>query len=467
MTQKEKKYTFSGEVKKSVYKRGGGRCAFKDCAKHLTSIKNNCEIAHIYPASNGGPRSEFIKEHGIDGGFRGSEKNGILMCPDHASLIDKDGGKDYPPAILFDWKNVIELTNELIAHNPKIQRYEQELSVPNIISVVRKEYDANKKNRAIDLNKAIEEKLNHLYNERIANERKISELEYKPNTLSSEVKQLINEKKEAQRLNNEINQQASYSLLEIIKNLPRVQLNLEGITKDTILVMTDEPLNLTISLNDKSFKFIGLKYSAIFRHRKVVAFEITPNLPFLDMHLTIKDSKLEKIDCKITKRIGEFFRVPKYKENLKTFINMFQGAKNFQQPITAAVTFQFKALSVSTTFITKIHSGIEAPDQFLGVAKEILHCVEAGYQDTFHHLIYTPLLHETLMPEEFRKIYNFLYEKPIKPGETMLELKNYNCVINRSRFGINPERLKVREISSKINNTNNIENAKPALLIEI
>lgn len=471
MTQKEKNYKFSYTVKQRVLKLAGGRCAFEGCAKHLTSDKNNYEIAHIYPASNEGPRSKFIKEHDIEGGFRESEENGILMCPDHASFIDKDNGEGYPPEILLGWKKVIELANDLIAHNPQIQRYEQQVSVPEIISVVRKKYDASKKNHAIDINKAIEEKLNHLYNERIANEHKISELECKLKVLSSEVKQLINEKKEAHRINNENNQQATHTLFEIIKSLPGVQANFEVTSKDKIenkLFYISKPsLNLTVSLNGQSFKFSGIEYDAWFTINSLKKFVINPRLPFLRMCLIIKNSKLEKIDCEITTQIGPYCN-DKYKENLKKFCDIFESLQHFKKPITADMTLEFKRSSATTTFKTSIHSGIKAPNQFLKVAKEILHCIEAEYQGTFQTEIYDRLLLGTLLPEESRQIRNSLYKETIKNKDALLEFKNYNCAIKKSSFGKGcPKGLKIREISSKTNNASNTESAKPTLLIEI
>lgn len=470
MTQKND-YKFAAGVKQSVFRLAGGRCAFKDCAKHLTSDKNNCQIAHIYPAKDNGPRSIYIKEHGIDGSFRESEKNGILMCPDHASLIDKDDGKGYPPATLFDWKDVIELTNELIAHNPKIQRYEQEISVHKIISVVRDEYDASKKNRAIQLNNAIEKKLNHFYNEKIANKHKISELECKQNPLTSEVKQLINEKKEAERINSEINFRATYNLLEMLKN----QAPQKNTTEETRFLLKNRRLDMIISLNGKSFKFSGVNYEAEFTKKNLKSFEIKPHFPFLDMRLSIKNSKLEKIECDVTNNLrlttdrqNELGFFKRTNNNFTSFCELLESSQSLKETKGATFTFQFAYTDLSTTFISNLNSRIEAPDQFLKAMNTMLLFVNKGYSHLFHNETCNRLLDGRLTKEEFSKIYDFFYRKPEHEDEEQFEFENYNCEINKSIFGQDDhKRLKIREISSEKQNTSNSENSKPMLLIEL
>jgi hypothetical protein len=63
--------------------------------------------AHILPSSSQGPRSRFITpaSTGLN-----DVKNGIWLCDNHAAMIDKNDGADYPPFVLHAWKQLHEAT---------------------------------------------------------------------------------------------------------------------------------------------------------------------------------------------------------------------------------------------------------------------------------------------------------------------------------------------------------------------
>jgi len=103
---------FTPEIRKTVAERAGHRCSFRDCdvstigpsLSNADTSTRNGNACHIYPAGRSGPRSALTPS-GFDlGGLR----NAIWMCEVHASLIDKDGGFPYPPAVLFKLRDQAE-----------------------------------------------------------------------------------------------------------------------------------------------------------------------------------------------------------------------------------------------------------------------------------------------------------------------------------------------------------------------
>ena len=102
---------FSKNVKRILAERVGYRCSFPNCSR-ITIGPNSTvdhksimlgEAAHIYSASNGGPRpfpSLTVKE-------RSSYENGIWLCKQHARLIDVDEQK-YSAETLKKWKTAAE-----------------------------------------------------------------------------------------------------------------------------------------------------------------------------------------------------------------------------------------------------------------------------------------------------------------------------------------------------------------------
>ena len=76
----------SGTIK-SLYAHLGDRCAFPGCNQELVCGEgvNISEICHIYGLN---PNSARYVE-GLDVNYLNSEKNLILLCPTHHTMIDQ------------------------------------------------------------------------------------------------------------------------------------------------------------------------------------------------------------------------------------------------------------------------------------------------------------------------------------------------------------------------------------------
>ncbi|MBW8010476.1 MAG: hypothetical protein FVQ83_04425 [Chloroflexi bacterium] len=92
----------------ALAKRAAYICSNPDCRK-LTiapSGKTDSEFifignaAHITAAATGGPRFDA----GLTSEQRSSIGNGIFLCRNCATMIDKNGGSDYPVDLLLKWK---------------------------------------------------------------------------------------------------------------------------------------------------------------------------------------------------------------------------------------------------------------------------------------------------------------------------------------------------------------------------
>lgn len=102
---------FIDKTRLKLAQRAAYRCAFPGCnrltigpGEQSDKIENSGKAAHIYAASEYGPRGQ---------GLLTSEQlkaitNGIWMCGHHADLIDKNSGKRYPVAVLKSWKALHE-----------------------------------------------------------------------------------------------------------------------------------------------------------------------------------------------------------------------------------------------------------------------------------------------------------------------------------------------------------------------
>lgn len=101
---------FSAKTKEILAKRVGFICSNPNCRKH-TSGPNTDEArsinigiaAHITAASSNGPRFD----ENITSEERQNISNGIWLCSNCASLIDRDVEK-YPIELLLEWKNSAE-----------------------------------------------------------------------------------------------------------------------------------------------------------------------------------------------------------------------------------------------------------------------------------------------------------------------------------------------------------------------
>lgn len=97
---------FSNKTKRAIALRVGGECCFPGCKALISGPNTNPEefinvgvAAHIYAASEGGPRfnSAMTPQQ------RKSAENGILFCQNHAKIVDNDP-KRYTPEMLLGWK---------------------------------------------------------------------------------------------------------------------------------------------------------------------------------------------------------------------------------------------------------------------------------------------------------------------------------------------------------------------------
>lgn len=98
---------FTTITKNIIAGRAGYQCSFPGCNRVLIGPgKNNdetiCigECAHIFSASDGGPRGkEFLTEEKIV-----SAENGIYLCRNHHKIIDENKGNEFSPSILLGFK---------------------------------------------------------------------------------------------------------------------------------------------------------------------------------------------------------------------------------------------------------------------------------------------------------------------------------------------------------------------------
>ena len=104
---------FSPRTRELTAQRAGFRCSFPNCErvtigpnKHPDKSSNIGIAAHIYGAatSGGGPRGTG----GLSKRELQSPQNAIWLCSNHASLIDKHRGEDYPPEKLIRYKELHE-----------------------------------------------------------------------------------------------------------------------------------------------------------------------------------------------------------------------------------------------------------------------------------------------------------------------------------------------------------------------
>ena len=98
---------FTEKTKRIIAGRAGYQCSFPDCKQVLIGPGNNndevtClgECAHIYSASNGGPRGKDVLSDEIIA----SPANGIFLCRNHHKMIDTNAGNGYPPSVLLGYK---------------------------------------------------------------------------------------------------------------------------------------------------------------------------------------------------------------------------------------------------------------------------------------------------------------------------------------------------------------------------
>ncbi|MEO1242767.1 MAG: hypothetical protein AAFX54_12735 [Pseudomonadota bacterium] len=127
MARQNKRDGFSNAVKLTLRERVGGRCSQPSCRKPTIGPDKSSDdksttigvAAHICAASVGGPRYNN-NQSPLE---RSSIKNGIWLCANCASLIDKNGGQDYPVPVLKNWKkNAEERAHEALISTSAFQR---------------------------------------------------------------------------------------------------------------------------------------------------------------------------------------------------------------------------------------------------------------------------------------------------------------------------------------------------------
>ncbi len=105
---------FSPNTRNLIAERAGFRCSFPGCgqltvgpAAKPNKSSNIGRASHVYGAalSGKGPRGTG----GLNEEELASPVNGIWLCPNHADLIDKDDGNDYPADRLHSYKTAHEM----------------------------------------------------------------------------------------------------------------------------------------------------------------------------------------------------------------------------------------------------------------------------------------------------------------------------------------------------------------------
>jgi hypothetical protein len=89
-----------------LWSESGGHCQNPACRRDLHAISKRVsvsELAHIIPASDGGPRGE--SDQHLDDDQRAAANNILLLCPTCHTAIDKDPA-EYPIERLRGWKNI-------------------------------------------------------------------------------------------------------------------------------------------------------------------------------------------------------------------------------------------------------------------------------------------------------------------------------------------------------------------------
>lgn len=99
--------SYSQQTLKILFGTAQNQCAFPNCTQKViepgTEHSNAAvigEIAHIYAASDDGPRGK----PGLIASERNNYKNLIVLCPTHHALVDSQH-ETYTASMLLDWKS--------------------------------------------------------------------------------------------------------------------------------------------------------------------------------------------------------------------------------------------------------------------------------------------------------------------------------------------------------------------------
>ena len=106
-----KRINFLDSTKKILAGRAAYQCSHPNCevvtigpGENFDQINSIGEAAHIYSASENGPRGQ----NGLSEADLKSIKNGIWMCKNHARLIDTNSGDGFTADQLKAWKYLHE-----------------------------------------------------------------------------------------------------------------------------------------------------------------------------------------------------------------------------------------------------------------------------------------------------------------------------------------------------------------------
>jgi hypothetical protein len=109
--RQEGRANFTPKTRNLTAQRAGYRCSLPNCARLTVGPgtqpnQSHCvgRAAHVYSASGGGPRGRG----GLSPAELKSPANAIWLCADHADLVDKKRGTDYPAGILLSYKSLHE-----------------------------------------------------------------------------------------------------------------------------------------------------------------------------------------------------------------------------------------------------------------------------------------------------------------------------------------------------------------------
>jgi len=102
---------FAEKTRNLTAQRAAYRCSLPDCGRTTIGPGGQPEsslcigrAAHVYSAAPGGPRGTG----GLTWDELRSPANAIWLCADHADLVDKNRGTDYPPELLLSYKALHE-----------------------------------------------------------------------------------------------------------------------------------------------------------------------------------------------------------------------------------------------------------------------------------------------------------------------------------------------------------------------
>ena len=120
---KSQRQELSDSVRKELMLRANLRCCNPECRHLLVAVDKKTkelviigEGAHIYPATENGPRYDINHS---DANFIKSKENGLWLCPTCHELIDKKCNiTNFPASRLFDWKNKSEFEYSDCLVNP-------------------------------------------------------------------------------------------------------------------------------------------------------------------------------------------------------------------------------------------------------------------------------------------------------------------------------------------------------------